>query len=299
MSELMQLSNGLADAVAHISPSIVTVAPRGRRAISGLVVAPERILTIHHVLESDENITVHTGSGQKLAATVIGRDPGTDLALLNVPNLDATPVKPASGEARVGQMVLLVARPDGVMASHGIVAHVTGPVRMGRGLHLEQVIRTDATPYPGFSGGAMVDASGAVLGVTNAGLARGNGLAIPAEIAWKSVDGIQSGKVSKRAYLGIGSQPVKLPEAQRAGKDQSVGLLVVSVEPDSPAAHAGMHLGDIIVGFAGQKVEDTDDLMGLLTSDRVGSSVPVEIIRAGKPETVSVTVGERVSKRKN
>ena len=295
---LMALSNGLADAVASIEASLVTVAPRGRRPISGLVVAPNHVLTIHHVLEADDGIAVHAANDQKLEASVVGRDPGTDLALLSVPGLDAKPATASSGPARVGQMVLLVARPDGMMASHGIVSQVTGPVRMGRGLHLERVIRTDATPYPGFSGGAMLDAGGAVLGITNAGLARGNGLAIPADLAWRAVEAMHSGKVSKRAYLGIGSQPVKLPEGQRGGRDQAVGLLVVSLEPDSPAAQAGMHLGDIIVGFAGQAVHDTDDLMALLTPDRVGAQVSVEVIRAGGLEAISVTVGERAAGRK-
>jgi S1-C subfamily serine protease len=256
----------------------------------------DHVLTIAHVLEGDEGLRVRTADGRMLEAKLVGRDPSTDLALLKVADLNLEPAVISNEAARVGSFVMLVARPEELMASHGIVSSVTGPVRMGRGMNLERVIRSDATPYPGFSGGAMIDASGTVIGVTNAGLARGNALAIPSEIAWRVAGMLASGVSPKRAYLGLGSQPVKLPENARAGRDQAVGLLVVSVEPNSPAVNGGVLLGDIVVGFAGTVVQDTDDLLAQLTSDRVGQAVAVELIRAGKLETLSVTVGERTSK---
>jgi S1-C subfamily serine protease len=295
-NDLNNFSNSLADAVARAEKSVVSVMPRGRRGISGLVSGVDHVLTIAHVLEGDEGLRVRTPDGRTLEAKLVGRDPSTDLALLKVADLKLEPAVISSEPARVGSFVMLVARPEELMASHGIVSSVTGPVRMGRGLNLERVIRSDATPYPGFSGGAMIDASGAVIGMTNAGLARGNALAIPSEIAWRVAGMLTSGVSPKRAYLGLGSQPVKLPENARAGRDQAVGLLVVSVEPNSPAADGGVLLGDIVVGFAGVAVQDTDDLLAQLTSDRVGQAVQVELIRAGKLETLSVTVGERVRK---
>jgi S1-C subfamily serine protease len=283
---LQTLSNGLADAVDRAAKSIVTVHAR-RRPISGVVHSADLILTIDHVLEGEDTATVTTFDGRKLEAQVVGRDPGTDLALLRVKDGNLEPATVAADAARVGQFALLVARPDGIMASHGIVSQVGGPLRMGRGVSLEQFIRTDAVPYPGFSGGAMVDASGAVLGVTNAGLARGLGLAIPAALAWKVGAALVSGGV-KRGWLGIGSQPVKLPD----GGKQAVGLLIVSVEPGSPAA-SGLMLGDVLVVFDGHAISDTDELQALLIGDRVGKAIPVEVIRAGKPETVQITIGER------
>jgi S1-C subfamily serine protease len=294
-NDLNNFSNGLADAVARAEQSVVSVMPRGRRGISGLVSSVDHVLTIAHVLEI-HGLWVHTHDGRTLEAKLVGRDPSTDLALLKVADLKLEPAVISSEPARVGSFVVLVARPEELMASHGIVSSVTGPVRIGRGMNLERVIRSDATPYPGFSGGAMIDTSGAVIGVTNAGLARGNALAIPSEIAWRVAGMLASGVSPKRAYLGLGSQPVKLPENARAGRDQAVGLLVVSVEPNSPAANGGVLLGDIVVGFAGAAVQDTDDLLAQLTSDRVGQVVTVELIRAGKLETLSVTVGERVRK---
>lgn len=294
-NDLNNFSNSLADAVARAEQSVVSVMPRGRRGISGLVSSVDHVLTIAHVLEI-HGLWVRTPDGRTLEAKLVGRDPSTDLALLKIVDLKLEPAVISNEPARVGSFVMLVARPEELMASHGIVSSVTGPVRMGRGMNLERVIRSDATPYPGFSGGAMIDASGAVIGVTNAGLARGNALAIPSEIAWRVAGMLTSGVSPKRAYLGLGSQPVKLPENARAGRDQAVGLLVVSVEPNSPAANGGVLLGDIVVGFAGAAVQDTDDLLAQLTSDRVGQAVTVELIQAGKLETLSVTVGERTRK---
>jgi S1-C subfamily serine protease len=293
---LNNFSNSLADAVARAEQSVVSVMPRGRRGISGLVSSVDHVLTIAHVLEGHKGLQVRTTDGRMLEAKLVGYDPSTDLALLKVADLKLEPAMISSDPARIGQFVMLVARPEELMASHGIISSVTGPVRMGRVMNLERVIRSDATPYPGFSGGAMIDASGAVIGVTNAGLARGNALAIPSEIAWRVAGMLASGVSPKRAYLGLGSQPVKLPENARAGRDQAVGLLVVSVEPNSPAANGGVLLGDIVVGFAGVAVQDTDDLLAQLTSDRVGQAVAVEVIRAGKLEALSVTVGERSRK---
>ncbi len=287
---LQTLSNDMADAVDRAAKSIVTVNAR-RRPISGIAHSADLVLTIDHVLEGEDTVSVMTGDGRTLEASVLGRDPATDLALLRVPDGKLEPATVA-GEARVGQVALLVARPDGVMASGGIVSAVGGPLRMGRGVSLEAFIRTDATPYPGFSGGALIDASGAVLGVTNAGLARGLGLAIPAALAWSVGAALVSGGV-KRGWLGIGSQPVRLPEGSR----QEVGLLVVSVEPGSPAA-SGLLLGDVLVGFDGQTISDTDELQAMLIGDRVGRAVPVEVIRAGKLETVQVTVGERPTRQR-
>lgn len=293
-NDLNSFSNGLADAVARAEKSIVSVMPRGRRGISGVVSSLDHVLTIAHVLEGDGGLWVRTHDGRTLPAKLVGHDPSTDLALLKVADLKLEPAVILSETARIGQFVMLVARPEELMASHGIVSSVTGPVRMGRG-NLERVIHSDATPYPGCSGGAMIDASGTVIGVTNAGLARGNTLAIPAKIAWRVAQMLADGTTLKRPYLGLGSQPVHLPTNARAGREQAVGLLVVSVEPDSPAANAGVLLGDIVVGFAGVPVQDTDDLLAQLTSDRVGQAVTLEVTRAGELRTLSVTVGERAN----
>jgi len=291
---LNTLSNQMADAVERIGPALVLVNGRARQAASGIVYADGLVLTADHVLEREEDLTILTHDGRTLPAQFVGRDPSSDLAVLKVADLNVAPATAAS-PARVGQMILAVGRPtaDGPMASIGIVSAVGGPLRTGRGGMLERYIRTDATPYPGFSGGPLIDTSGAVVGVTTTGLVGGVALAVPAEIAWRIADALQKHGSIKRGFLGISSQPVHLQDNQRGGKDQDHGLLIVRVDADSPAGKGGLLLGDILVALDGQAVKDTDDLQALLTGERVGTEVPVEVIRGGSLQTVNVTVGER------
>jgi S1-C subfamily serine protease len=288
-TSLTALSSALADAVASVQTSIVTVhAPRA--VISGLVYAPDLVLTVAHVLERSEKVHVETTDGRKLEATISGHDPQTDLALLRVPDLKLSPVKISSQTARVGELVLMVAQTSsGVMASHGIVSANHG-LRFGRGAMLEAVVRTDAMPFPGCSGGAIVNASGEVLGVTNAGIMRGVGLGIPVQLAWTAAESILSGKVNKRGYLGLAGQPVRLAKNT---SDQEVGLLIIRVEPDSPAEHAGILVGDILLKLNDHKLEDANDLLEGLMGVAVGEAVSASLLRGGKPETIKVTVGER------
>jgi S1-C subfamily serine protease len=181
------------------------------------------------------------------------------------------------------------------MASLGIVSAVSGPWRGGRGGMIERVIRTDATPYPGFSGGPLVTAGGAIVGMTTTGLTNGPALGIPSEIAWRVAQSIGQHGSLKRGYLGISSQPVKLPDnaPEVNGTRPTVGLLLVHVEPNSPAAQGGLLLGDILVGMSGTVVEDADDLQAFLSGDKIGQAQPVWIIRGGELRELRVTVGAR------
>jgi serine protease DegQ len=295
-STLSRLSEGMADAVERIGLSVVQVNGRRRRSASGVVYAPARVLTASHVVEREEDLSVGTGEGRTVEARLIGRDPSNDLAVLEVSELgDRTVAEPAAGGVRVGQISLAVVRPsrEGIRASFGVISSVGGPLRTGRGARLERYVQTDATPYPGFSGGPLINTEGAVLGITTLGFARGVALAVPAEVAWRAAEMLSERGSIKRGYLGILSQPVRLPAAQRAGLQGSGGLLVVGVEDDSPAGKGGMLLGDILVSLDATSVADTDELQALLTSDRVGREVPVEVIRGGELTTLRVTVGER------
>ena len=289
------LSSSLADAVERVGPSLVLVNGRQRQPASGVVYAEDTVLTADHVLEREEDLTIQTHDGRTLAAQFVGRDPSSDLAVLKVAGLGLAPAATASEPARVGQFVLAVGRPtdSGPMASVGIVSAIGGPLRTGRGGTLEKYIRTDATPYPGFSGGPLIDTTGAVLGITTTGLAGGVALAVPAATAWRIADTLSKHGRVKRGYLGISSQPVYIPEGQRAGRTQETGLLIMRVENDSPAAKGGLLLGDILVALDGQPVHDADDLQALLAGDRVGKEINAEVIRGGKLETLKVTVGQR------
>ena len=290
---LSALSNQMADAVERVAKSIVTVFGRDRQSATGIVYANELVLTADHVLERDDNLSVATADGKKLAAQLIGRDPTTDLAVLRVAGLSA-PSAAASAAPRVGQWVLAVGQPEeGLMASHGVVSAVGGPLRMGNGVNVERYIRTDATPYPGFSGGPLTDATGAVLGILTTGLARNVAIGIPFDLALRVAQTLTSQGYVKRGYLGVISQQVKLPTSQRAGLSQEHGLLVMRVEDDSPAEKGGMLMGDILTSVDGQVVTNADELMGLLSGDRVGRAVNLGVVRGGTLQTVSVVVGQR------
>jgi S1-C subfamily serine protease len=284
---LSVLSGQMADAVDRIRPALVTVNGRQRQSASGIVIAPGQILTADHVIERDEDLTIGTDDGRTLAAQLIGRDPVSDLAVLRVADLAIDAAPQSDTLVRVGQLALAVGRPggSGPMASLGIVSAIGGPVRTPRGM-IEQVIQTDATPYPGFSGGPLIDATGAVIGLLTTGLIGGAALALPAAHAWKIAATLaQQGHV-KRGFLGIGSQPVALPEGRG-------GLLVVRVERGSPAERAGLLIGDVLIALDGQQVRDTDDLQALLTGERVGKAVPLAIVRGGAEQTLSITIGQK------
>jgi S1-C subfamily serine protease len=291
---LSTLSDQFADAVERVGPAVVQVNGRPRRPSSGVVFAPTLVLAADHALERDEDHSVEAASGPVRAAQLVGRDLASDLAVLRVPGLDAMPAVRAPAPARVGQFVIAVGRPAGreVMASIGIVSAVGGPVRTRGGL-LEQFIRTDATPYPGFSGGALIDARGAVLGILTTGLAEGAALAVPEALAWPIGETLARQGHVPRGWLGIGSQPVRIPSGQRGGRAHECGLLIVEVVPESPAQRGGLLLGDIVVALDGQPVDDGEALQAHLGGDRVGRVVAVEILRGGTPVALEVTVGQR------
>jgi len=213
-----------------------------------------------------------------------------------VEELGVEAATPVEGEARVGQLALAIGRSGrdrGVKATFGIVGAVGGPLRTRWGGRLDRYIQTDATPYPGLSGGALVDVHGRVMGVVTSGTSRGIALAVPADLAWRTAAMLAEQGSVKRGYLGVLSQPVRLPESQKAGLEQNGGLLVGGVEEGSPADRGGVMLGDVMVSLEGHAVEDTEDLLSLLVGDRVGRGVTVEVLRGGELVTLQVAVGER------
>ena len=294
---LVDLSNALADAAAKAGASTVLVNARERMPASGIVLQPDLVLTADHTVEREEDINVILPDGTQLAARLAGRDPGSDLAVLRLEKPQASPAEAAPDETRVGQMVLAVGRPspEGIQASLGVISAIGGPVHTGSGGTLERYIRTDTTPFPGFSGGPLVDSSGRVVGLNTSGFGWGASITIPASLAWKTADAlVQHGHV-QRGYLGIRSQAVETPgAAQKAlGRSQPTGLLLVGVESDSPAASGGLMVGDILVGIAGQAVLDHEQLMVQLAGVAVGQPVAIELLRGGQPVVLNVAVGER------
>jgi S1-C subfamily serine protease len=296
-SVLEDLSNALADAAEKAGKSTVQVDARRRIPASGIVYAADLVLTADHVVERDEEIHVTLFDGTQLAASVAGRDPGSDLAVLRLERAAGTVAEPSGTPARIGQFALVLGRPssEGLEASLGIVSAIDGPVRTPRGGMLDRYFRTDAISYPGFSGGPTVAADGAVLGLNTSGFSRGASITIPVDFAWKTAADLAAHGHIRRGYLGIRSQPVEIPAAQQAAlqREQPSGLLVVGIENDSPASRGGLMVGDILVSVNGSPVSDHDELFALLTGDLAGKPTPVEVLRGGAKSIVNVVIGER------
>lgn len=295
-SSLTEFSNGLASAVEAVGASTVLVDARKRYPASGIALGEDLVLTADHVVTREDGIKVLLADGRALGATIAGRDPGSDLALLRLSEKALTPAR-TSDSVKVGQLVLALGRPSsaGIQASWGIVTAISGPTRTFRGGMLDEFIQSETTPYPGFSGGPLINTEGEVLGLNTSGLTRGSSLTIPVKMAWRVADALAQHGTVKRGYLGVRTQPVEIPEAGRQAldRDQSQGLLVLWLEENGPAESSGLLVGDILVAVSGQPVGDADDLFTALTSDTVGKPVPIEVLRGGRPETVHVTVGER------
>jgi S1-C subfamily serine protease len=297
-SVLAAFSDALADAVAQTGQSVVRVDGRHRQAASGIVWAADGlIVTADHVVERDDDLHVGLPDGRTVRATLVGRDPSRDLALLKADAAGLSVIQ-RSSTPQVGHIAMLVARPGPeLMASLGTVSAISGPIRTRHG-RLDGLIATDATFYPGFSGAPLIVGSGGAIGLATSRFrgGRGSGVVIPAAAIEQTVAALSAHGRVRSGFVGIGSQPVQLTAALRERAnlgDQATGLLVVTVEAGGPAERAGLLLGDIVVAFAGQAVRDPGELRDLLGSDRVGQTVPLRIIRGGEPKELSITVGER------
>ncbi len=297
INPFVALSEAMAEAVAKAGAATVLVDARQRFPASGIAYTSSLVLTADHVVERDDDIGVTLPNGDQISASLAGRDPGSDLALIRLTGSGMAAAQLASQAARVGQLVLALGRPsaEGIQASLGVVSAVGGPVRTRRGSLIEQYLRTDTIPYPGFSGGPLVDAAGQVLGLNTSGLAPGVSLTIPGSLAWQVAGALAEHGHVLRGYLGIRSQPVSVSSAQRQalGRAQEAGLLVVGVEEDGPAGQAGLLVGDILVGLAGEPVTDPDQLLARLVGGLVGQPTPLEILRGGQLLTITVKIGER------
>ena len=283
MDGLLALSNELAAAVEHAGRVVVGVNARRRFGSTGVHWRPGLVVTADHTVEVDEDVTVTAPDGRTLAATVAGRDPAIDLAILNVDAGVLAVADVATEPPRVGHIVLAVGR--GPRASWGVISAIDD----GGALSL------DLTLYPGFSGGPLVDVRGRVVGMTTSGSGRRLQLAIPAATVERMLDELTRRGHLPRAYFGVGTQQVRLNEALRTrlGTDQRTAVIVVDLQADSPAARAGLLIGDIIVALGGARITEPTDLRAVLRPQQVGESVTASVVRGGEPREVPVTVGER------
>ena len=298
MSEILaNLSDALAATVEQSSSSVVRIEGRHRLPASGVVWSADGVIvTAHHVLEQDENIHVGLPDGQTVLATLVGRDPTTDLAVLKVGASDLkTPQWLDAENLKVGNLALALGRPgQRIRATLGIVSAVGQGWQTPTGGTIDHYLQSDVTMYPGFSGGPMVDSSGRFLGVNSSALVRGGTtITIPTATVRRVAETLLSHGHIRRGYLGVGAQPTRLPATIASQLGQETGLLLVSVEPNSPAEQAKLYMGDTIVALAGKPVRHLDDLFATLSGDRVDTAVPVKFLRGGQTLELSVTIGER------
>jgi S1-C subfamily serine protease len=289
---LQTYSDEMAAAVEKAGRSVVSIDARNHVPASGIVWSAEgEILTADHVLQRDENINVKLSDGSTRTATIVGRDPGSDLALLKIDAGGLTPAEWNDG-AKVGHLVFAIGRPDELQASLGIVSAVGGPVH-GRRRQIEAYIQTDVIMYPGFSGGPLVDASGRVLGLNSSALGRDAAIALPHSAVKPVVEALKTQGHVKRGFLGVHTQPVRLASNLASSLKQETGLMIIGTESDGPAAKAGLMQGDVLVGLGDRSVGDMDDLQTLLGPGSVGKTLKAKLVRGGDVKELTVTVGER------
>ena len=294
MTTLSELSREIAQLVAGLAPSLVRVDARGGRPATGIIWADNLVLTADHVIEADDNILV-TGAPATVKASLLGRDRTTDLALLRTEGLRGAPApRGRSADLRTGHIVLALGGTIGEQqVTMGIVTGSSGEFRSWRGGQALSLIQTTAELLPGFSGGPLVDADGRVIGVNSWNFGRGRSRALPVETAERVAESLRTHGRIRRAYLGVGVQPIRLTEALAGQLGQESGLLIVTVEPDGPALKGGLLQGDTLVTVDGDPLFGRlDGLFAMLRAFDVDSTHPFGVMRAGEIKEVAVTLGE-------
>ena len=295
---LNALSHDLAHVVEQVSPSVVAVNARRHLSSSGVYWHDGIIVTAAHTIRRTDEISVIVASGQSVVATLAGVDPSTDLAVLKIDNPELSPpLFGDSSQLKVGHVVLAVGRgvQRGLNATLGIVGVLSGSWRTWRGGLIDQFIGLDLVLHPGAAGGPLTDSHGRVLGINTLGLSRSMALTIPVSTVNRVVTHLLEKGHMGLGYLGLGMRPIPLPENLKSTLNLSAdsGLIVVTVEPDGPGSKAGVLFGDVIVALEGTAVSNIRDLQAFLEPESVGKTVPVSIIRGGKPIEINVTIGER------
>ena len=300
MASLLQNpSNDLATAAETVGPSVVAVHAQHRIPSSGIQWRKDVIVTVNHGVRRNEGISVFLGRDKSVAATVAGRDPSTDLAILKLADEAKLPL-PSLADAsglKLANLVLALGRDwrGNLVASAGIVGGLSGAWQTWAGGKIDQHIRLDVEIYPGFSGGPLVNLEGKVIGINTRGAARGRPVTIPASTVNRVVDELLEKGHIARPYLGLAMQPVAIPESLRSKLKSELtnGLVIVHVEPSGPADRAGMLLGDILVELQGKSLEGIERVQQILSSANVGEKVPVTVLRGGSPTQLNVTLDDR------
>jgi serine protease Do len=300
-TDLVNLSNTLAETVERAAASIVAVHARRGIGSSGIAWRDNLILTSSEGVRTEEGIKVALPDGRVTTARLRGRDSGTDLAVLET---DATGLRPldfADDVAlKAGQLALAVGRTanTGPIASFGIISGVSGEWKTWRGGKLDPFVRLDISAYPTLSGGAALTAEGNLIGLVSTGLSRSSVFAVTRS----TIDRI-AGKLSQQGYisrgfLGIALQPVALPPQMKEKVGQDTGIMLLGIEPDGPAAVGGLIMGDVLVSGDGQSLAQPEALADLLERTPAGQIVKFKALRAGALQDLDVRIGERPNRRR-
>lgn len=297
-TELIELSNALAQATERAAANLVAVHTEARGSSSGVIWRAGVIITAEHALRRDEEIQVTLPDGRVVNATLAGRDPSTDLAVLKC--ADATSAVTSPGDVKAlkpGSLALVVGRTraSGPVAALGVVSLVAPERQTWTGAALAPYLRLDVGLQPTAVGGAVIDAQGRVVGIATPRFARFGAIAVPAPTVDRVVDALLKKGHIPRGYLGVGLQPVRLPDAlrQTLQRTEKTAAIVLEVEPEGPAHKAGIVIGDILVSFAGHPVARLEDIHSQLHGEAIGKPASLKFVRGGALQETNIVVGER------
>jgi S1-C subfamily serine protease len=295
-STWQSLSNEAASTMERAGRSVVAVHARRRIPASGVHWRPGIVVTANHAVDRDDEITVTLPDQSTAPATLAGRDPATDLAILKISG-ENVPVAEL-GEAaalKPGNLVLVAGRTaEGTSRASLAMIAVTGPAwRAWTGGALDQILRLDRNLHPNLSGGPLIDSAGRILGINTPTLSRFTATVIPASTVDRVTAELEKRGHIGRGYFGVGMQPIPLPQKLRESLKltNKTGVMIITVEPDGPAEKAGVLIGDILVALDSEPVSDTDDVQAHLTSEHVGKAVKVSLIRGGALTDATMIVG--------
>lgn len=278
---LADLSSALSALTKQTAAKLVAVRGRHRVPSSGILLRSGLVATAEEALEWDEDIEVTLPDGSRVAATLAGRDPTTDVALLRVEGAPAAEWKPAT-ELKAGSLVLAVGRSDnGPLAAFGAASEVGGKWESMRGGVIDRRIRLNLRLEGRLEGGAVVDAAGGIVGMAALG-PRQRAIVIPIETVNRVADQLAATGYIARGYLGVGLHPTR-----------EEGVIVVSVDDSGPAKAAGILLGDVLTEWNGEKIASVDQIFAELGPGSVGQKVALGITRGGNPAKLDLLVGQR------
>ena len=301
MSKLLSdLSSEISSAVTVASSTVVSILGRPRMSSSGIVWRPGLVVTSDAGLRRDEDIRVALPDGSTVAATLKGRDPSTDLALLACDTGKTVPAAFTSNAAKLGELIFTVSRTmdTGPIVTMGVVSGVSGEWRTWRGTKLDEFVRLDTSIYPTSVGGAVVDSTGSLLGIVAGGLSRSSVLAITRRTIERVAEALSTKGRVARGYIGVGVQPVAIPQALREQikLEQETGVMALSVEENGPAARGGIMMGDVLIRLNGHAITSPEALHAVLDPSSVGKQLDAAVLRGGTLHQLKLTIAERPAK---